>query len=155
MTSRVFAYLASYSTPAFRNVLALIPADRLDVQTGDGRFTVREVLGHLADNERLTLEWVKLAVAESGSSIEVPDAMQMARDHAYSTQDPAVQLARFAEMRTELCRYVEGLTDEEMQRFVLCPHRGKVTVIDQLAFALGHDVFHLDQLTGVVPVPTA
>lgn len=146
MTARIFADLALHAAPAMRNLIALTPPERLDHPVSLEGFGPRELVCHVADNEKIVLEWMKLAIDEPGKSIDVPDALELARLHDYKSQDVLEALDRFEALRTEVCDFVVGLSDEELDRHISCPFRGAVTVHDQCVFLLGHDVYHLDLL---------
>lgn len=149
MTTRLFADLARHTAPAVRNLLRLIPQDGLDAAVSPEGFGARELVCHLADNEQIVLEWCRLALAEPGATIDVPDALELARQNNYRSKDVATELARFEGLREQVCLLVQSLTDDQLDRHISCPFRGAVTVHDQCVFLLGHDVYHLDLFSQV------
>ena len=148
--AKIFRYLASYGPPAVANLIGLVSVSRMDVPTHDGRFTPREIVCHLVDSELWLQEWIAQSVDRPGSAITVEDAVLVALAKGYSHSDPEERLRAFAEAREATCRLVEGLDEAAMDSWVNCPFRGKVSVREQLTFILGHDVFHLEQLSGVL-----
>jgi hypothetical protein len=148
--AKIFRYLASYGPPAVANLVGLVPPSRMDVPTHDGRFTPREIVCHLVDSDLWLQDWIRQSVDRPGSSITVEDAVLVSLAKGYSHSDPTERLLAFAEARETTCRLVEGLDEEAMDSWVNCPFRGKVSVREQLTFILGHDVFHLEQLSAVL-----
>ena len=144
MTKKIFADLAKHTVGAMRNLLGALPESAWDSPVSLEGFGPRELICHMADNEKIVLEWVQLAVCEPGATIDVPDALELAKTGNYPEQDPWKALDRFEKLRIEVCDFVESLTDEQLDRHISCPYRGAVTVHDQCVFLLGHDVYHLD-----------
>lgn len=146
MTTRIFADLAYHAAPAMRNLIELTPPSRLDTPVSMEGFGPRELVCHVADNEQIVLDWVRLAVQEPGATIEVPDALELAKKRDYKSADVHEALDRFEGLRKQVCGFILGLSQDELNRHISCPFRGAVTVHDQCVFLLGHDVYHLDLL---------
>jgi len=147
MTRKIFADLARHTAPAVRNLIALVPEERRDVPVSPEGFGARELVCHMADNEQIVLDGIRLSVAEPGAVIDVPDALELAKRNGYLTQDADAAVDRFEGLRAEVCAFIEGLDDTALDRHISCPFRGAVTVHDQCVFLLGHDVYHLDLLS--------
>ena len=71
----------------------------------------------------------------------------MAKAHQYSITEIPEQLARFTEARSATSEFVKNLSPSDLDAAALHPERGTVTVKDQIGMLLGHDVYHIDQLT--------
>lgn len=128
--------------------MALIPVDLLDTPTHEGRFTPREVIAHLADWEAiLREERMGRAVREPGCTIVPYDEELRAIEHGYATSDVGTQLARFAAERARTVAFIESLTAEQLSHAFHHPERGATNVNEHVAGMLGHDVYHIDQLT--------
>ncbi|MBS1714161.1 MAG: DinB family protein [Armatimonadetes bacterium] len=147
MTRKIFADLARHTAPALRNVVALVAEGRRDAPVSPEGFGARELVCHMADNEQIVLDWIRLSIAEPGAVIDVPDAMELARKNGYLSKDVEDELRRFERLREDVCAFIENLDDEALDRHISCPFRGAVTVHDQCVFLLGHDVYHLDLLS--------
>ncbi len=127
-----------------------LATDQWDTPTGPGRFSPREVLAHLADWEPIFLARMRQAVEEPGSVIEPYDEGQRAIDNDYAGQDPDSNLAAFGRSRGETLAWLKGLEPAQMESHVAHPERGSMTVADMANMLLGHDLYHLDQLSEVV-----
>lgn len=90
------------------------------------------------------------AVLEPGCVIVPYDESIRAIEQGYSTSDMGIQLARFAAERARTVAFIESLTDEQREITFLHPERGPTTVGEHAAGMLGHDVYHIDQLTEIL-----
>ncbi len=138
------------SPTVLRRVFALIPEARWDEPAAPDRFTPREVIAHLADWEPIFLVRMKLGVDKPGSEVAVYDEGHRAIEQGYAHSDPRTQLDRFEASRALLVRYLDGLDSAAFQSRFLHPERGEMTVYDQANMLLGHDLYHLEQLTGFI-----
>lgn len=114
----------------------------------EGRFTPREVVAHLADWEPIMRDRIRQAVESPGSTIEAFDEGQMAIDHGYAKTDIHERARVFHQERSKTTHYVEGLTGDELKRAVTHPERGRQTAEDLVGMLLGHDMYHVEQLSG-------
>lgn len=114
------------------------------------RFTVREVLGHLADWESIWLERMLRMRDEDNPTLPGYDEGQLAIDHDYAHQDVTAQQTRFREGRAELMAYLHTLEAEGWQRAGVRTEGeaivGRVTVEALATLILAHDAYHLRQI---------
>lgn len=132
---------------AFRRLIEAIPPNRLDEVRIPGRFTPREVIAHLAEWEPIMRDRVRIAVDKPGSTVKVYDEGQMAADSRYSESDPAEQLRILIRERARSIEYLRGLSPEDLQGHAYHPERGVQTVEDFANTFLGHDLYHIEQLS--------
>ena len=135
------------SPPIFGRLIEAIPRNRLDEARVPDRFTPREVIAHLAEWEPIMRDRVRAAVVTPGSTVAVYDEDQMALDSRYSESDPGVQLRIFTEERQKTIEYFRGLTQEDLTGHAFHPERGRQTAEDFANTFLGHDLYHIEQLT--------
>lgn len=133
------------SPTAMERLVAVIP-DPDQALTPD-RFTPREILAHLADWEPIMRDRISQAVDHPGSNIDAYDEGQMAIDNRYSEKDVAESLATFKSERKRTVEFVKGLRSEVLGNTVTHPERGEMTVLDLTVLLLGHDMYHVEQLT--------
>lgn len=123
------------------------PAD-WDRTLNPDRFTPREIVAHLADWEPIMRGRIRTALREPGSPILAYDEGQLAIDHKYSGTDPVEQAETFIRERRITAELLRQITsDEEWARAVTHPERGSQSVEDQANLLLGHDLYHIEQLT--------
>ena len=130
-----------------RRLLEQLPPECLDRPLDPERFTPREVVAHLADWEPIMRERVRLAVTTPGVVIPAYDEGQMAIDHAYAATDPVEQAELFARERQLTIEYLRTLAAEDWPLQVQHPERGPQSAEDLANALLGHDLYHVEQLS--------
>ena len=136
-----------------RRLVNLIPPDKIDTALGPDRFTVREVVAHLADWEQLFRHRIDRALTRPHTSVVVYDEGQRAIDMKYGRANIDEQLNVFASQRQKTKILLHSLTDDELQRAFIHPALGPVTVEDQANMLIGHDMYHIEQLTAYLILP--
>lgn len=127
-----------------------IPAAKWDIPTGEGRFTPREVVAHLADWEPRLRGRVEAALRESGALIEVWDEGELAIENRYDQSDYLEELGRFQTERSKTIALLRELQKEDFEKRFEHPERGLLTIEDQAAFFMGHDLYHCRQLSALI-----
>jgi hypothetical protein len=129
-----------------KRLIEKIDPVRLD-ERHEGRFSPREVIAHLADWEPILLSRMHTAVNTPGGRIEPYDEGEMAIAHKYSESDVQEQLRKFASSRAETAAYLRALPQSEWSKAGRHPERGEMSVIDQAGMLIGHDMYHIEQLS--------
>lgn len=127
-----------------------IAPERVDVATHPGRFTPREVAAHLADWEPILLERMKACLSAPGSTIVGIDEGERATRLNYASLDWREQLAKYREAREMTIVWLKERQDSDWGAFVVHSERGKQTLYDQANLLLGHDLYHIEQLSSVI-----
>ena len=127
-----------------------IPSARREVPTGEGRFSPREVLAHLADWEPILRSRISTAVESPGSRVPVYDEDRMAIDHRYNESDPEEQIRLFAVERAKTTGLIKGLQPGQRSSTVIHPERGEISVDDIIGMLIGHDMYHVEQLSAAI-----
>jgi uncharacterized damage-inducible protein DinB len=125
-----------------------VPADdpRWDRRPDPERFTLREIVAHLADWEPIFTSRMERTVNEDVPVIADIDEGQIALDHDYAHQDPQAGLARFRTARAALAVFLSGLSDTDWSRVAIKEPHGQVTLERQAVQVLAHDSYHLGQI---------
>ena len=129
-----------------RLVRAISPA-HYDLALIADRFTPREVIAHLADWEPIMLARMQQARAQPGSTVMGQDEGEMAIRNGYRASNIDEQLMHFAAKRMETIAFVQSLTPDELPRTVVHNERGAMTLDDQANLLVGHDLYHIEQLS--------
>jgi len=138
-----------------QRLVEAMPAARYDIPTGPGRFTPREVVAHLADWEPVLRARIVTALESPGSKVPVYDEGQMAIDHRYRESDIQAQARLFVEERKRTSGLVASLTADQMKLTVIHPERGELSVEDVAGMLLGHDLYHVEQLSAWIAGPNS
>jgi len=120
--------------------------DMLDRRPDPARFTLREVVCHLADWEGVWLERLSAMRTRDNPALQGYDEGQWALDHDYAHADMAEQQARFRAGRAELMALLESLAPEEWERAGCHSEIGPVTIESLAVLVLGHDGYHTRQI---------
>lgn len=111
-----------------------------------GRWSVTQIVAHLADSEIVFAYRVRMILSSPGVAIQAydQDAWLLAR-HAESS-DPHQSLALFTAVRQSMLPLWRGLTSEELDRHGIHSERGRETLRHLRALCAGHDRNHLAQI---------
>ena len=110
------------------------------------RFTLREVVCHLADWEPIWLERIRRMAEEDTPSLPGYDEGQMAIDRDYAHADPHEQLRRFRRGRAELVNYLRNLPAESWLRRANHSEWHNLSIEHLATLILGHDGYHSRQV---------
>lgn len=116
-----------------------------DRRTDPERFTLREMIAHVADWDAIFAERIERARDEDNPFLPSVDEGQLAVERGYSSQDPATNLARFSESRAKLVALLQSLQPADWDRVAHREFVGDVTMFQLAAIILGHDAYHLRQ----------
>lgn len=146
---RKYLITALAGTPdVLEHLLAPVAAGdaRWDRRPDPDRFTLREVLAHLADWDEIFRGRMEQTARESVPELPEQDEGQMALDRGYACADPATSLARFRASRTATVAFLRGLDDAGWERVGTRGFMGLVSVTDQAVLVSSHDGYHLQQV---------
>lgn len=111
------------------------------------RFTLREIVAHLADFEPIWLERVERTAGEVNPVLPSADEGQMAIDHDYASTDPFESLQRYRRGRAALVARLRDLPDDGWDRAGRREQIGPMTIFEQMVMVLSHDGYHTGQVT--------
>jgi len=121
-------------------------SDDYDVRPDPDRFSMREVVAHLADWEPIMLTRIRTGVESPGSTIQAYDEGQMALENNYASSDPMERLRAWKADRSKSIEYISGLKNEDFAKPVVHPERGQMLVGDIAHMLVSHDIYHVEQL---------
>ena len=109
------------------------------------RFTLREMVAHLADWEVVFSTRLTQTRDESDPILLGQDESQLAIDHDYAHADPQESLNRYATGRAKSVTFLRCLTEPEWQRSGRHTDIGPMTLLEQLIMIVAHDGYHRQQ----------
>ncbi|HET6484893.1 MAG TPA: DinB family protein [Spirochaetia bacterium] len=152
--SRILSYLEDQkpvdllvSSP--RKISALVKGAtkrQMGKRPAPGKWSVTEILAHLADVEIVQGFRVRLMLASNGVPIQGFDQDTWAGEFGYAKQDPAASLKAYLVNRERNVRLMKSLTPEQWSRYGIHSERGKETVFRVAELMAGHDINHLRQI---------
>ena len=125
---------------------ALAPDEVLDRSYGAGKWSIREMLAHLADVEMINAWRFLRAAAEPGCGVEVFDENVWAERLEYARRPGKISGDLFAAARGIVVHHVATLSDERLEGASMHPEKGPMTGWQWAHLIHGHGAHHLTQL---------
>jgi hypothetical protein len=119
---------------------------RWDFRPEPERFTLREVVAHLADWEPIHLERISRMLDEENPTLPDIDESKMAVENDYAHSDPHGSLEWLRGGRPKITQRLASLTAEEWTRPGFRETIGEISVEVLAAFILAHDGYHTRQI---------
>jgi hypothetical protein len=114
------------------------------------RWSVNEIIAHMADAELVTGYRLRMILASNGTPIQAFDQDDWASTFRYDACDAAESARLFAAYRSGTLR-VLGLVDQKLfDNYGMHAERGRESVRHLLRFYAGHDRNHLRQIERII-----
>src|SRR5690348_13549528 len=115
-----------------------------------GKWSVAEILAHLADAE-LVLGWrMRSILGSNGTNVQAFDQDAWAKTFNYAKRDPKVSLETFRVLRETNLALLKSVPKELWDNYGMHSERGKETVTHIVKMYAGHDLNHLKQIEAIV-----
>jgi hypothetical protein len=119
----------------------------------DGKWSLAQVVAHLADSELVWGYRLRRIVAEARPRIEGYDQDLWAERLDYASADVPSSLAVFDALRNTHLRLIAAMTDEDLRRVGVHDERGEESVAHLIRLYAGHDLLHLRQMERIAGTP--
>jgi hypothetical protein len=157
-TQRVLGYLEGKKpldimAAAPRQVASLIKGvtkKKLGARPQPDKWSVTEILAHLADVELVQGYRIRQILGSSGAPIQGFDQDVWARYSDYATHDPALSLQAYTVLRERTLRLLKSLPREMWDYYGMHSERGKETVTRVTEMMAGHDINHMRQIRRIL-----
>jgi uncharacterized damage-inducible protein DinB len=141
-------YLQISNTPStLIRIIDCVRPERYDEALEEGRFNLKEVIAHLADFEETVLDRITKAVEYPGATVEEFNEEERAASHHYASKDIHHELEVFDNRRRDTVSYLLGLAEDDWQKTFIHPTLGEHTVMDFIQKIVGHDMYHINQVS--------
>lgn len=117
-----------------------------DCRPDADRFTLREIVAHLADWNPIFLERIQRTLNEDHPTLPDVDEEAVAIQNDYAHSDPIAGIHRFQESRKVMMDVLLNLSDDDWGRTALKKPLGDLSVELQCVLVLAHDGYHLHQI---------
>jgi hypothetical protein len=135
------------TTPAtIARLIAGRSAAELRRSSGADRWSVAQIVAHLADSEIVFAYRVRMILASPGVAIQAYDQDAWSRAQRAESSDPQRSLALFTAIRDSMLPLLRRLGAEELDRYGIHAERGQESIRHLLALYAGHDRNHLAQI---------
>jgi len=131
---------------ALETLLGDLPADLLQWKPAPDRWSISEVLAHLADIEKVYSERVRRIIAEDSPALQKYEQPGPSEAGAYSRGSAAEHLARFAATRRAAVVFLKGAPSSVGARTAKHSELGVITLSQMLNEWASHDLGHLRQI---------
>jgi len=158
-TQRVLGYLEGKepmqvlaATP--RQIARLVkgvPKKKLAQRPGPDKWSVTEILAHLADSELVYGYRIRIILEAGCPPIQATNQDAWAGFSDYAKQDPVLSLEAFRITRERLVHLLKGLPRKSWELYGMHSERGKETVTRVAEMLAGHDANHLKQIRERLP----
>jgi hypothetical protein len=136
------------------DVLAELIGEVSDAQLaerpGPDKWSIGEILAHLAEDEIATAWRYRQMVEHSGIELAGFNQDLWAKIGNYGRRAPRESLELFKLLRSVNLEFLNGLSAEQWSCFGIHAERGRITVEDLAAHMAGHDANHVEQIRRIL-----
>jgi hypothetical protein len=145
--ARRYLFTALESQPElFERALEGLTEEEADRRPDPDRFTIREIVSHIAEWEGIFLERMRRICAEDHPTLPGYDEGELAIAHNYAVNNVSEQLAIYREGRRKMVDFLKERADSDWKR---TGDRQEIGILTLEALALLiplHDDYHLIQV---------
>ena len=142
--------MQSAACSTIAELIAGVGNEDLQRRPAPEKWSVGEIIAHLAEDELVTSWRYRQMIENSGCALASFDQDQWARLGDYRSWRPADALAMFRLLREANLRMLRSLASEEWDRFGVHAERGRITVRDLVRHMAGHDMNHVEQIRSIL-----
>ena len=132
------------------DLVAGVSEQRLRLRPSKDKWSVAEILAHLADDEIATAWRYRQMVENSGVALAGFDQDLWARVGDYGSRTPQESLDLFRLLRKTNLQFLQQLGAEQWECFGIHAERGRISVRDLAAHMAGHDANHVEQIRRIL-----
>ncbi|HTR81256.1 MAG TPA: DinB family protein [Bacteroidota bacterium] len=127
-----------------------VPRKKLMKRPEPSKWSVAEILAHLADAELVLGFRTRLVLGENGAIIQAYDQDVWAEKFNYKKRDPLKSLAALRALREDNLRLMTSIPKAMRKNYGMHTERGKETVDRMVRMWAGHDLNHLGQIERIL-----
>jgi hypothetical protein len=131
-------------------LIASQSAEQLMSRPRPDKWSVGEILAHLAEDEIATAWRYRQMVEHSGIDLAGFDQDMWARLGDYKSRPPQDSLELFRLLRLANLQFLEQLSPEQWECHGIHAERGRITVRDLAVHMAGHDANHIEQIRKIL-----
>jgi hypothetical protein len=158
-TQRILGYVegkqpleVQASTPGkLERLIKGLSVTKLRERPAADRWSVSEIVAHLADAEIVTGFRMRLILGAPGGPIAAYDQNSWVTSGHYEKRDPLKSVEQFRVLREANLALLESLTPEQWKHYGMHSERGQETMELIVRMAAGHDINHLQQIERILP----
>jgi DinB family protein len=128
------------------DLISGVPEDRITARPQSDKWSVGEILAHLAEDELATAWRYRQMVEHDGIELPGFDQDLWARLGDYSSRAPRESLELFRLLRAANVQFLERLEPGQWACCGIHAERGKITIRELAVHMTGHDANHIEQI---------
>jgi hypothetical protein len=132
--------------PPLAAVSAELPEALLRRPERPGKWSIVQVIAHLADSDLVTGYRLRMVIAHPGTPILGYDQDRWAQELRYAEAPLAETLDQLGALRRANLRLLRSLDDERLDRAGMHAERGRESVRQLMRLMAGHDLVHRRQI---------
>jgi len=153
-TARILGYVegknplrVEQSTPQkLASIIKRLDKKKLTQRPGPDKWSIAEILAHLADSELVRGWRMRLILGQNGATIQAFDQDVWASTFNYARRDPKASLEMFRVLRQNNLAMLKALPKDLWENYGMHQERGKESVAHLVRMFAGHDLNHLRQV---------
>jgi uncharacterized damage-inducible protein DinB len=135
---------------ALARLIEGVPEPKLKASPAPGKWSVTEILMHLAEDE-LTSTWrYRQMLEHNGIQLGGFNQELWAEWSDYASWEPAEALNMFRLLREANLKMFGRLNDDQWERYGIHADRGRITVRELCRHMAAHDINHIEQIRRIL-----
>jgi hypothetical protein len=127
-----------------------VPASKLRKRPAPDKWSVGEILAHLADAE-IVIAWrIRSILGAPGTPIQAYDQDAWAAAGDYAKRDPRKSIEQFRAMRDANLAFYKSLSPEQWKYSGMHSERGEESIERVARMIAGHDINHILQIERIL-----
>jgi hypothetical protein len=127
-----------------------VPTAKLRKRPAPEKWSVSEIVAHLADSELVGAYRIRLILGSPGTEIVAYDQDQWLISGHYHKRDPRKSVEQFRVLREANLALLKSLKPEQWKHYGMHSERGQESIEQIVRMFAGHDVNHLRQIEGIL-----
>lgn len=115
-----------------------------------GKWSVSEIIAHLADGEIVGGFRMRFILGSPGSPVAAYDQDKRVTSGHYDRRDPQKSVELFRVLRQANLALLDSLTPEQWKQYGIHSERGQESIEHIARFFAGHDVNHIQQIERIL-----
>jgi uncharacterized damage-inducible protein DinB len=132
-----------------------VAASKLRKRPAPGKWSVAEIITHLADAEVVVGWRIRMILGAPGTTIQAFDQDQWVAALHYDKRDVRGLLKQFRALREANLALLKTLTPEQWKHYGVHSERGEESIETIVRMMAGHDVNHIAQIAGILSAKKA
>jgi hypothetical protein len=120
-----------------------------DHKEDPSRWSIRQIVAHLADTEIVAAERFRMVIAEDNPPVLAFDQNLWAERLDYHKRKPSQSLETFRRIRADNYELLKDLPEDAFQRTAQHTKRGQITLLDMVNIFANHPEKHSRQIMAV------